>query len=92
MRLNDDFSQGESAGAISVALHMVTNGGNTEGLFHSAFMVGRHSFINTRPSETRAHSDYSNRVALFLLAILPMARNIMIRSSLMWGVPLLRTP
>ncbi|KAG0696092.1 Alpha/Beta hydrolase protein [Suillus ampliporus] len=29
---------GESAGAISVALHMVTNGGNTEGLFRAAFM------------------------------------------------------
>ncbi|KAH8079814.1 Alpha/Beta hydrolase protein [Cristinia sonorae] len=29
---------GESAGAISVALHMVTNGGNTEGLFRGAFM------------------------------------------------------
>ncbi|KAI0041130.1 carotenoid ester lipase precursor [Auriscalpium vulgare] len=29
---------GESAGAISVALHLVTNGGNTEGLFRGAFM------------------------------------------------------
>lgn len=29
---------GESAGAISVALHMLTNGGNTEGLFRGAFM------------------------------------------------------
>ncbi|KAG0696098.1 Alpha/Beta hydrolase protein [Suillus ampliporus] len=29
---------GESAGAMSVALHMVTNGGNTEGLFRAAFM------------------------------------------------------
>ncbi|KAI1790735.1 carotenoid ester lipase precursor [Ganoderma leucocontextum] len=29
---------GESAGAISVALHMLTNGGDTEGLFHGAFM------------------------------------------------------
>jgi acetylcholinesterase len=29
---------GESAGAISVALHMVTNGGNNEGLFRGAFM------------------------------------------------------
>ncbi|CAL1698298.1 unnamed protein product [Somion occarium] len=29
---------GESAGAISVALQMVTNGGDTEGLFHGAFM------------------------------------------------------
>lgn len=32
------FSWGESAGAISVALQMVTNGGNTEGLFRAAFM------------------------------------------------------
>lgn len=29
---------GESAGAISVALHMLTNGGDTEGLFRGAFM------------------------------------------------------
>ncbi|EIM86909.1 carotenoid ester lipase precursor [Stereum hirsutum FP-91666 SS1] len=29
---------GESAGAISTALHLVTNGGNAEGLFHGAFM------------------------------------------------------
>ncbi|EGN97919.1 hypothetical protein SERLA73DRAFT_109200 [Serpula lacrymans var. lacrymans S7.3] len=29
---------GESAGAISVALQMVTNGGNTEGLFRGGFM------------------------------------------------------
>ncbi|KAJ4482483.1 Alpha/Beta hydrolase protein [Lentinula aciculospora] len=29
---------GESAGAISASLHMVTNGGNTEGLFRAAFM------------------------------------------------------
>ncbi|KAI0710399.1 carotenoid ester lipase precursor [Cerioporus squamosus] len=29
---------GESAGAISVSLHMLTNGGNPEGLFHGAFM------------------------------------------------------
>lgn len=29
---------GESAGAISVGLQMVTNGGNTEGLFRGAFM------------------------------------------------------
>ncbi|KAJ4494661.1 carotenoid ester lipase precursor [Lentinula edodes] len=29
---------GESAGAISASLHMVTNGGDTEGLFRAAFM------------------------------------------------------
>ena len=33
-----DESWGESAGAMSVALHMIANGGNTEGLFHGAFM------------------------------------------------------
>ena len=31
-------SWGESAGAISVALHMLVNGGNPEGLFRGAFM------------------------------------------------------
>ncbi|KAI0671152.1 carotenoid ester lipase precursor [Trametes maxima] len=29
---------GESAGAISVALHLITNGGDTQGLFRGAFM------------------------------------------------------
>jgi carboxylesterase type B len=29
---------GESAGAISISLQMLTNGGNTEGLFRAAFM------------------------------------------------------
>ncbi|KAF8485466.1 carotenoid ester lipase precursor [Gautieria morchelliformis] len=29
---------GQSAGSISVSLHMLTNGGNTEGLFRAAFM------------------------------------------------------
>ncbi|KAF8272611.1 Alpha/Beta hydrolase protein [Lactarius quietus] len=29
---------GQSAGAVSAALHMVTNGGNNEGLFRAAFM------------------------------------------------------
>jgi acetylcholinesterase len=32
------FSWGQSAGAISVSLQMLTNGGNTEGLFRAAFM------------------------------------------------------
>lgn len=32
------YSWGESAGAISIALHMLTNGGDTEGLFRGAFM------------------------------------------------------
>lgn len=34
----DFHSWGESSGAISVALQMVTNGGDTEGLFRAAFM------------------------------------------------------
>ena len=32
------LSWGESAGAISVSLQMLTNGGNTEGLFRGAIM------------------------------------------------------
>ena len=32
------LSWGESAGSISVSLQMVTNGGDTEGLFRAAFM------------------------------------------------------
>jgi hypothetical protein len=31
-------SWGESAGAISVALQMLTNGGDTEGLFRAGYM------------------------------------------------------
>ena len=34
----DRKSWGVSAGAMSAALHMVTNGGNNEGLFRGAFM------------------------------------------------------
>jgi len=34
----DAQSWGVSAGAMAVALQMLTNGGNTEGLFHGAFM------------------------------------------------------
>ncbi|KAI0766811.1 carotenoid ester lipase precursor [Irpex lacteus] len=29
---------GQSSGSISVGLHLIANGGNTEGLFHAAFM------------------------------------------------------
>ena len=32
------LSWGESAGSISVSLHMLVNGGNNEGLFRAAFM------------------------------------------------------
>lgn len=35
---------GESAGAISAALQMTTNGGDTEGLFRAAFMVRKQHF------------------------------------------------
>lgn len=33
------YSWGESAGATSVGYHLVMNDGNSEGLFHGAFMV-----------------------------------------------------
>ena len=33
------YSWGESAGAMSIGLHLVMNDGNSEGLFHGAFMV-----------------------------------------------------
>lgn len=32
------YSWGQSAGAVSVALQMLTNGGNTEGLFRAGIM------------------------------------------------------
>ena len=32
------FSWGQSAGSVSVSLQMLTNGGDTEGLFRAAFM------------------------------------------------------
>lgn len=31
-------SWGESAGAVSIGMHLITNDGDTEGLFHGAFM------------------------------------------------------
>lgn len=31
-------SWGQSSGSISVGLHLIANGGNTEGLFHAAFL------------------------------------------------------
>ncbi|KAH9891908.1 carotenoid ester lipase precursor [Cubamyces lactineus] len=52
---------GESAGAISVALHMLTNGGNTEGLFRGAFMESG-SPIPTGDI-THGQSDYDRLVA-----------------------------
>jgi hypothetical protein len=36
--LHETFSWGQSAGAMSVSLQMVANGGNPEGLFRAAFM------------------------------------------------------
>ena len=38
VRLDTLPSWGESAGAVSAALHMVANDGDTEGLFRAAFM------------------------------------------------------
>ncbi|KAJ8496267.1 hypothetical protein ONZ51_g1208 [Trametes cubensis] len=52
---------GESAGAISVAMHMLANGGNTEGLFRGAFMESG-SPIPTGDI-THGQSDYDKLVA-----------------------------
>ena len=52
---------GESAGAISVALHLLTNGGNTEGLFRGAFMQSG-SPIPTGDI-TNGQADYDGLVA-----------------------------
>lgn len=63
-RLNPSHSWGESAGAISVALQMLTNGGNTEGLFRGGFMqsgspipVRNTLFISQRPSRIICFMD-----------------------------------
>lgn len=37
--LSRTFRWGQSAGAISIGLHMVANGGNNEGMFRGAVMV-----------------------------------------------------
>ncbi|KAI1788851.1 carotenoid ester lipase precursor [Ganoderma leucocontextum] len=52
---------GESAGAISVALHLLTNGGDTEGLFRGAFMQSG-SPIPTGDI-THGQADYDGLVA-----------------------------
>lgn len=52
---------GESAGAISVAMHLLTNGGNTEGLFRGAFMQSG-SPIPSGPI-TDGQADYDGLVA-----------------------------
>lgn len=43
-------SWGESAGTISVSLHMPTNGGDTKGLFRGAYMQSG-SHVPVRPIE-----------------------------------------
>ena len=53
-------SWGESAGAISVALHMIANGGNTEGLFHGAFMES--GAVIPVGDMTLGQQDYDNLV------------------------------
>ena len=53
-------SWGESAGAISAALQMVTNGGDTEGLFRGAFMESGAVLPNGDIS--LAQQDYDNLV------------------------------
>ena len=54
-------SWGESAGAISVALHLLTNQGNTEGLFRGGFMQSG-SPIPTGDI-TNGQADYDGIVA-----------------------------
>ena len=53
-------SWGESAGAISVALHMIANEGNTEGLFHGAFMES--GAVIPAGDMTLGQQDYDNLV------------------------------
>ncbi|TFY51369.1 hypothetical protein EVG20_g11030 [Dentipellis fragilis] len=45
---------GISAGSMSVALHMLTNGGNTEGLFHAGFMES----LTTLPIGDISHGQH----------------------------------
>ena len=53
-------SWGESAGAMSVALHMIANGGNTEGLFHGAFMES--GAVTPVGDMSLGQQDYDNLV------------------------------
>ena len=53
-------SWGESAGAMSAALHMVTNGGDTEGLFRGAFMES--GAVNPSGDVTQGQEDYNDLV------------------------------
>lgn len=48
---------GESAGAISVALHMVANGGNAEGLFRAAFMESGSALPTGDITDGQPHYD-----------------------------------
>lgn len=53
-------SWGESAGAMSVALQMVTNGGDTEGLFRGAFMQS--GMVLPSGDVSLGQQDYDNLV------------------------------
>ena len=53
-------SWGNSAGAMSAALQMVTNGGDTEGLFHGAFMES--GAVIPRGDITLGQQDYDDLV------------------------------
>jgi len=47
---------GQSAGAISVAAHLLRDGGNTHGLFRAAFMIsGQASTLGIGPAATRQY-------------------------------------
>ena len=47
---------GESAGSVSIGLHLVANGGNTEGLFRGAIMES--GFPSHHSDITAGQSDY----------------------------------
>jgi acetylcholinesterase len=53
------YRWGESAGAISVGLQLVTNGGNTESLFRGGFMQ---SGAPTTPTDISAGQTIYNQI------------------------------
>ena len=54
---------GESAGSISVALHMLANGGNTEGLFRAAFMESGNAIPTGYVDNEYLQSNYDGIVS-----------------------------
>ncbi|KAG0698057.1 Alpha/Beta hydrolase protein [Suillus ampliporus] len=49
---------GQSAGGVSIGLHMLTNGGNTEGLFHAAWMESGFPVSLGNITRGQAHYDF----------------------------------